>query len=123
MITIHNGTVLVSAASAAQIEYDVRMYDGINVFINYTKGTETNVVFECLVRNSSHPVSGSYFNTQTDSTTPANKTWTFSASIDAAFLMGVPKCTNAAIVKATMTSPGASAGNLSIYCVPDNKYL
>jgi len=123
MITLHNGSVVVSAASAATVEYNVQMYEGIQVFLNYTKGTETNVVFECLVLESGHPVTGSYFNTQTSSATPAKQTWTYSASMDGVFLATVPKCANSARITATFTTPGSAAGNLSIYCVPDDKYL
>jgi len=123
MITLHNGSVVTSASSAAIVEYDVQMYPGIQVFFNYTKGTETNVVFECLVLESNHPVTGSYFNTQTSSATPAKQTWTYSASMNGVFLATVPQCTNKARIGATFTSPGSASGDLDIYCVPDDKYL
>ena len=113
-VTATNGTVI----SATEVNWNCKMYDGMYLFINYTKGTETSVTVTFTVTDDTMPLGSGAFNiTQITDTEGTLDDWSvvLSATNNVVIPVPLPECADTVSAIFTFNTPGETPGTVVVW--------
>ncbi len=119
-VTRSNGT----AISATEIQWNCKMYSGLYLYCDYTKGTETSVTIDFTVTDDSEPTSGAFSIIQVADSTGIVSKWTvtLSSTMKAVIPVPLPECTDKVNAIFTFNTPGGSPGTIVVFGNMDDRY-